>query len=272
MGGGAACVRTKRQDRRAEQLQGVPRLSRALQEGHGARARGDQCLGRGERQQARAGEPGRRRHAGRRGARGGGAALAREGERSHGHFRLERGPRGGEPRQPEKGAVPRLRAAHRQDRVGERQPLHLPPAPVDLHPDRDADPAGSQARQEALGDRLSQLRVRPVGDGRLQEAVVGQAAGRRVRHRAGDPARQDRRRRGGAGARRRQARRDLQLALRRGPAEIRARLTSQSKLRSRASRNSTRWPTSSVPRASSGTPDTERTRCAKRSASWVVTA
>ena len=49
------------------------------------------------------------------------------------------------------------------------------------------------------------------------------AARRRVRRRAGAAARQDRRRRGGAGARRREARRDLQLAVRRRPAEVRAR-------------------------------------------------
>ena len=124
---------------------------------------------------------------------------------------------------PAQGAVPRLRAAHRQDRLGERQPLHLPPAALDLHADRDADPRGGEAEEEALGDRLSQLRVRPVGDRVVQEAAEAGAARRRVRRRAGAAARQDRRRRGGAGARRREARRDLQLAVRRRPAEVRAR-------------------------------------------------
>ena len=74
------------------------------------------------------------------------------------------------------GAVPRLRAAHRQDRVGERQPLHLPPAALDLHADRDADSRGGQAEEEALGDRLSQLRVRPVGHRLVQEAAEAGAA------------------------------------------------------------------------------------------------
>ena len=37
---------------------------------------------------------------------------------------------------------------------------------VDLHADGDAGARGGEARQEALGDRLSELRVRPVGDRR----------------------------------------------------------------------------------------------------------
>ena len=64
---------------------------------------------------------------------------------------------------PAQGAVRRLRAAHRQDRLGERQPLHVPPAALDLHADRDAGAGGGEAEEEALGDRLSELRVRPVG-------------------------------------------------------------------------------------------------------------
>ena len=77
-----------------------------------------------------------------------------------------------------KVAVHRLRAAHRQDRVGERQPLHVPPAALDLHADRDADSRGGEAEEEALGDRLSELRVRPVGDRVVQEAAESGAAGR----------------------------------------------------------------------------------------------
>ena len=86
--------------------------------------------------------------------------------RSHvliGHLPLQRRPRGRRLRQAEQGAVPRRRAAHRQDRVGERQPLHLPAAALDLHADGDAGARGGEAEEEALGDRLPELRVRPVG-------------------------------------------------------------------------------------------------------------
>ena len=87
-----------------------------------------------------------------------------------GHVRVERRPRRRRPREAAQGAVPRRRAAHRQDRLGERQPLHVPPARLDVHADGDARARGGEARQEALGDRLSELRVRPIGDARVQEA------------------------------------------------------------------------------------------------------
>ena len=41
-------------------------------------------------------------------------------------------------RQAEEDLLPGRRAAHRQDRLAERQPLHLPPAAVDLHAGGDA--------------------------------------------------------------------------------------------------------------------------------------
>jgi branched-chain amino acid transport system substrate-binding protein len=47
----------------------------------------------------------------------------------------------------------------------QRQPLHLPPAPLDLHAGGDAGARGRQAEEEALGHGLPQLRVRPVGGG-----------------------------------------------------------------------------------------------------------
>ncbi len=86
------------------------------------------------------------------------------------HLPVERRPRRRRLRQAAQGAVHRRRAADRQDRLGLGQRLHVPPAHLDLHADGDAHPRRRQAEQEALGDRLSELRVRPVGDGRLQEA------------------------------------------------------------------------------------------------------
>ncbi len=59
----------------------------------------------------------------------------------------------------------------------------------------DAGARGGQAEEEALGHRLPELRIRPVGRGDLQEAAEGSAARRRVRRRAGAAARQGRRRR-----------------------------------------------------------------------------
>ena len=81
------------------------------------------------------------------------------------HLPVQRRPRGRRLRQAAQGAVHRRRAADRQDRVGQRQRLHLPPAHLDLHADGDADSRRGQAQEEALGDRLSELRVRPVGHG-----------------------------------------------------------------------------------------------------------
>ena len=145
----------------------------------------------------------RQRQPGRCGARRRRAALARKGRDADGNVRVERGARGCRPRQAAQGAVPRRGAAHRQDRLGERQQVHVPAARVDLHADGDAGARGREARQEALGDRLPELRVRPVGDRGVQEAHDRAAAGRHRIHRAGGAAREDRGRPGRAGADRR---------------------------------------------------------------------
>ena len=84
-------------------------------------------------------------------------------------------------------------------------------------------PDALAAKKKRWAHRLSELRIRPGGRRGLQGVDEGQAARRRVRHRAGAAARQGRCRRGGAGDRRRQARRDLQRAVRRGPRQVRAR-------------------------------------------------
>ena len=84
-------------------------------------------------------------------------------------------------------------------------------------------PEAVEGRQEALGDRLSELRVRPGGDGGVQAADAG-AAGRGPRiRRAGGAARQDRARRRRAGAARCAARRDLLVAVRSRPRALRPR-------------------------------------------------
>ena len=49
--------------------------------------------------------------------------------------------------------------------------LHLPPAPRHLHAGRDAGARSRQAEEEALGRRLPQLRIRPVGRRRVQELL-----------------------------------------------------------------------------------------------------
>ena len=126
-------------------------------------------------------------------------------------------------RQAEEVLLPGRRAADRQDDLAGRQRIHLPPAPRHLHAGRDAGARGRQAQEEALGHRVPQLRIRPVGRGRVQDAAEGRAARRRVRRRAGAAAGQGRRRQRGAGAGRCQARRDLQRAVRRRPVEVRAR-------------------------------------------------
>ena len=67
-----------------------------------------------------------------------------------------------------------------------------PPARLDVHADGDARARSREARQEALGDRVSQLRIRAIGHRRVQEAD-DRAAKRRPRvRRAGGAARQDR--------------------------------------------------------------------------------
>ena len=55
--------------------------------------------------------------------------ITREGVRAHRrHVPVQHRPRGHRLRQQEEGVLPRRRAAHRQDHLAERQPLHLPPA------------------------------------------------------------------------------------------------------------------------------------------------
>ena len=151
--------------------------------------------------------------------------VTREGVRAdRRHVPVAHRPRGHRLRRAEEGVLPRRRAADRQDHLAERQPLHLPPArhrPT-CRP-RCWCRRRSSCQEEALGARLSELRVRPVGRGDLQGAAEEGAARRRVRRRAGAAARQGRCRRGRAGARRRQARRDLQRAVRRRPRQVRAR-------------------------------------------------
>ena len=64
--------------------------------------------------------------------------VAREGRAADGHVPVQRRPRGRRPREAAQGAVPRRRAADRQDRLGERQQVHVPAARVDVHADGDA--------------------------------------------------------------------------------------------------------------------------------------
>ena len=70
----------------------------------------------------------RQRQSRRRGARRRGAALARKGRPADGDVLVGRRPRRRRPREAAQGAVPRLRAADRQDRLGERQQVHVPAA------------------------------------------------------------------------------------------------------------------------------------------------
>ena len=67
-------------------------------------------------------------------------------------------------RQAEEVLLPRRRAADRQDRLGQRQPLHVPAAArrPTCRP-RCWCPRPRQAEEEALGRRLPELRVRAVG-------------------------------------------------------------------------------------------------------------
>ena len=104
-------------------------------------------------------------------ARGRGTGLARK--RRPAGRRLSLAHRPGRlpiSRKPEEDVLPRVGTADRQDRLAERQPVHLPAASLDLHADGDAGARRGQGEQEALGHRLSELRVRPVGRGHLQGA------------------------------------------------------------------------------------------------------
>ena len=126
-------------------------------------------------------------------------------------------------RRQEESVLSRRRAADRQDHLGERQPLHLPAAALDLHAGGNAAAGRARGEEKALGAGLSEFRIRTICRRRLQGTDEGQAAGRGIRYRAGVAARQDRCRRGGAGDRRRQAGRDFQRAVCRRSDQVRAR-------------------------------------------------
>ena len=168
------------QARRAQQLQAVPGIPRAVQERHGPRPRRDQRRGRRPRPAARDRDPRRHRQPRRRGPRRRGAHLPRKGRAADGHVRVQRRPRRGRRREAAQGAVSRVGTPDRQDRLGKRQPVHVPAARVDVHADGDAGARGGEARQAALGDRLPELRVRAIGNGGVQ-AADDRAAGRRHR-------------------------------------------------------------------------------------------
>ena len=137
--------------RRAQQLQGLPGVPRALQEGHGAARCRDQCGRRRARAAARDRVARRQRQPRRCGARGRGTSHARKGRHADGDIRVQRRARRGRSREAAQGALPRRRAAHRQDRLGERQPVHVPAARVDLHADGDARARGGEARRRSAG-------------------------------------------------------------------------------------------------------------------------
>ena len=110
--------------------------------------------------------------------------LAREKVDADGQLSLARGPGADGLCAPEK--VFFLAAEPLTDKiVGERQPLHLPPARLHLHAGGHAGARGRRAQEEALGHRLPQLRIRPVGRGHVQEAAQAGPARCGVRGRAG---------------------------------------------------------------------------------------
>ena len=86
------------------------------------------------------------------------------------HISVERRPGRRRLRQAAQDSLSRRGAADRQDRLGKRQQVHVPAARVDVHADRDARARGGQAQQEALGNRVSQLRVWAIGHRGVQEA------------------------------------------------------------------------------------------------------
>ena len=211
------------QDRRAQQLQVATRLPRALQERVGDGDRGDQRQGRRARPEARGGLARRRRRPGHGGARRRRARRARGRQHPRRHLLLAYRAGHHQFRRPEEGLLPRRRAADRQDHLAGGQPLHLPPATLDLHAGQYAGPACRGGKQEALGAGLSELRIRAIRRRQLQGIAQEGAARCRVRHRAGPAARQARCRRRGAGDRRRQARRHFQRDVRHRSREVRAR-------------------------------------------------
>ena len=103
------------------------------------------------------------------------------------------------------GTVPRRGTPDRQDRLGERQSLHVPPARLHLHADSHAGTRSRKARQEALGDRVPQLRIRTIRHRGVQEADEFPAVGRPRVHRDRGAAGQDRCGPGRAGADRRRS-------------------------------------------------------------------
>ena len=93
----------------------------------------------------------RRRQAGGRGPPRGRAGQRREGGPAGRRVPVQRRSRHRRLRQPEQAALRRLRAAHRCARVGQGQPLHLPPAALNLHAGGDAGGGGGQAQDQAPG-------------------------------------------------------------------------------------------------------------------------
>ena len=100
------------------------------------------------RQEARDRVARRRRQSRRCGARRGG--IDDRGGRQHAlrHVPVECRPRGHRVRRQEEGVLPRRRAADRQDHLAERQPLYLPPAPLDLHAGGDAVAGRAAAKKK----------------------------------------------------------------------------------------------------------------------------
>ena len=67
--------------------------------------------------------------------------------------------------------------------MGQWQCVHLSPARLNVHANHHAGARSCQAEQEALGHRLPELRVRPVGCAVVQEiADRGTTGGRRGVH------------------------------------------------------------------------------------------
>ena len=157
------------QDRRDQQLQGAARLPRALQEGQGARGRGDQRRRRRARQEAR-GDHARRQRA----TRATRCASPRSWSRARGvaliagTFLSNIGLAVTDFAKQKK--VFFLAAEPLTDKItwqnGNHYTFRL--RPEHLHAGGDAGARGGQAEEEALGRRLSELRIRPVGGGDLQ--------------------------------------------------------------------------------------------------------
>ena len=212
------------QDRRDQQLLALSGVHPVLPAGLAARGRGGQCRRRRARRPAARGDLARRRRPDRqrrdarqRAGRGRGRGAARR------HLPLQRRPRGLRLRQAEAGPVHRRRAALDRAHLGAGPTLHLAAAALDLHAEPHAGRRGGQAGCDPLGDHRAELRVRPVGGRRVQEAAAGAQARGRVRRGAVAGARQARGGADRAGAARGRARGDLQRHLRGRPRQVRAR-------------------------------------------------